>query len=469
MVCFEFTPLAKVGGLADAVAGLASGLCRNGWDARAILPAYPWLMRASEPTALSWGLPQLSLRQGLRKHTPVDGVPVYLIEDPRFRLGAGIYTDPATHQNYPDAGLRYAALAQGALALCERIDWIPDVLHVHDAHPAILPSLLKRSRRARPAFARTRTVLTIHNLGYHESYPPDVLDTLELDRRGFYPGGPLEFYGNVNYLKAGILDAHAVTTVSPTYAREIQTSPELGAGLDGVLASRSVVGILNGIDRAVWGPRRDPHLAVNYDAEHLESKRGNRRDLLARTGLEPAEGAPVAGVVSRLAEQKGFDLLLDALPGLSERGIPLVVLGSGDPGLERAWREAMAENPRMVHYVSEFDDPLAHRIQAGADLFLMPSRYEPCGLTQMIAFRYGTVPVVHRTGGLADTVHEGKGGNGFRFDALGVEPFLEAIDRARALYARPIQWAALQRRGMAEVHDWTARATEYSTLYRNLS
>jgi starch synthase len=475
MVSMEMMPLVKVGGLADMVGSLARVLAARGHDVTVILPAYPHLLISSD--LVSPGHAELELPHGgtirrARFHRlDADGVRVFLLEDPLFSRREGVYVDPATREEYPDSADRFAVLARGALEILLRADLPPDVLHVHDYQAALVPVLLRRGGVAPRFFRGAATMLTIHNMGHQGVYPPDVLGRIGLDPAGFHPGGPLEFWGQVNYLKAGILDADRITTVSPHYAEEIRT-PEFGWGLEGVLAGRGedVSGIVNGIDTATWDPATDALLAAPYDADRLEEKARNKRWLLERLGLLVDPGCPVVGMISRLVEQKGIDLVIEAADRLLARDLTLVVLGSGRPAYEDFFRSLAAAHPDRVSYSHDFDDPLAHAIEGGADIFLMPSRYEPCGLNQMMSLRYGTVPVVRRVGGLADTVRpveeDPVHGTGFAFDGYTPEDMLAAVDRALAAWTDRSRWTELQRRGMAEDVSWDRSADRYEAVYR---
>jgi starch synthase len=353
------------------------------------------------------------------------------------------------------------------------VDLAPHVLHVHDFQLGLVPSLLRRAGVGAEFFRGTRTVLTIHNLGYQGIYDPLVLRRAGFPEAAFHAGGPLEYWGKTNYLKAGILDADLLTTVSPRYAREIMEGPEFGHGLEGVLAGRrgDLTGILNGIDTATWDPATDPHLAAPYDARDLSGKRRNRDALLARTGLAPAAGRPVAAMVTRLVEQKGIDLVMDAFPAILERGIALAVLGQGRKLYEAFFADQARAHPGRVFFDGTFNEPLAHLLEAGADLFVMPSHYEPCGLNQMISLRYGTVPVVRRVGGLADTVvsmeEDPVRGTGFVFEPYTAAGLLDALDRALGAFRDRGGWEALQRRGMARDVSWDSAAAAYEALYRS--
>jgi starch synthase len=469
MVSAEMDPLAKVGGLADAVGSLARALGGRGHDVRVVLPRYGELVDGWRDVQELRKLPPLALRVGgamhdVRYHTwgrGRGGVRVYLVEAEIF-ADAGIYDDRT--------GLTGAALhAQAALLLPRLLTWPADIVHAHDA--AAVPALLGRdhwwARRDLPGPAAT--VLTIHNLAHQEVHPTTEAGVLGLPAGlAVYPG-LLEYHGELNLLKAGILAADRLNTVSPTYARETVTDPEYGCGLEEILASRKEAyrGILNGGDDPAWDPRRDPHLAANYGPKSLAGKAACREALCAELGLAATAGRPLCGFVGRLVEQKGADLLAPLLDRLAGDGFVFAVLGTGDPAHEKVMRQAAARHPQQVAFRGAFDEALAHRIYAGSDLFVMPSRFEPCGLSQMYALRYGTPPVVRRTGGLADTVRDAAAadGTGFVFAAASPEELLAALRRAEAAYGDPQLWHRLQRRGMAEDFGWERAAAGYEDLY----
>jgi starch synthase len=471
-IAMETSPVAKVGGLGDVVDGLSRVLATRGHRVTIVLPQFGFLAggsRALVPVAEWEGLEG---RQRLH-HLEVPDHPARLLvlEDPRFTERDGIYVDPETREEYPDALERYGAFSLGVLELLARMGTAPDILHVHDNHTALIPSLIRRAGVGDGFFASTGTVLTIHNAGYQGIYDLAGLAGLGLDEGLFESGGPLEFRGRVNLLKAGIVDADVVTTVSPEYAREITNDQEFGCGLETVIRARNdgVLGILNGIDTRVWNSAHDRHLVTPYDSDDLRGKLENKRALLVRTGSDMNLERPVVGMVSRLTRQKGVDLVLEAFESILTRGVSLVVLGSGNPRFEEAFSSLGRSHRGRFYYSSGFDDGLAHLIQGGADIFLMPSRYEPCGLTQMIAMGYGTVPVVRRVGGVVDTVRPAddpeSSGTGFLFEPYRADALLEALDRAlTALRDRP-RWEAIMRQGMSEDFSWQRAVDKYETVF----
>lgn len=471
-VVSEAYPLVKTGGLADVAAALPAALTALGEDVRVMLPAYPQALAAVEGVAdwlpLGDPLGAGEVRLGMGR-MPDSGVPVWLVDcPPLYDRPGGPYQDP-DGSDWPDNDLRFALLARVAAMVCDAgilIGWRPDVLHAHDWQTGLAPAYLALRGGRRPA-----TVFTIHNIGFAGLFPADRIADVGLPPESFSLHG-VEFHGDMSFLKSGIHYSDRITTVSPTYAREILT-PEEGRGFAGVLAFREndLTGILNGIDYRTWDPACDPLIARPYTAERLDDKAVNKTALQEELGL-PKDDVPLLGVVSRLTGQKGLDLILEALPAILAESAQLAVLGSGQPQLERAFRKATKAHPRQVAVRIGYDEDLAHRIQAGADLLLVPSRFEPCGLTQLYALRYGTPPVVRHTGGLADTVtnaSRGGSGTGFVFTDPTADDLLDAVLRAITAYRKPGVWRKLQRRAMKRDFSWDASARRYQALYRELA
>jgi starch synthase len=396
---------------------------------------------------------------------PGTDLPVYFVACP------ALYGRPSIYAQDGDEHVRFAFLSRAVLESCQRMGWRPDVLHANDWHTALLPVYLRSIYGWDRLFARTRTVLTIHNIAYQGVFPADVLGVLGLDGSASLLHQDHLHQGYVGFLETGILHANAVTAVSKTYARQIQT-PSHGMGLDGLLRARSesVVGIVNGVDYAVWSPERDRYIAHRYSATELEGKARNREVLLRRFDLDADPSVPVVGIVSRLTPQKGFDLCGPVLgPLLAENRIRLVALGSGLPRYAEMFATLAAAFPGRAAFHEGKDDQLAHWIEAGADVFLMPSLFEPCGLNQMYSLRYGTVPVVHRTGGLADTVRpfdaDSGEGTGFVFEHFTTTGLAWAMDRALETWAHPEAWRTLQQNGMREDFSWEKQILRYVELY----
>ncbi|HLK50887.1 MAG TPA: glycogen synthase GlgA [Bryobacteraceae bacterium] len=460
MVASEAAPFAKTGGLADVMGSLPAALARLGDEVAVLLPRYRSISAPADriyenmfvrvgPRGYSVGIDQI-VRQGVR-YLFVDCPPLY--------DRAGIYNEAGV--DYPDNHIRFAALCQTAIEVARRI-FRPDVFHAHDWQAGLLPVLLRENFAADPTFFGSRCMLTIHNLGYQGNFAASALADLDLTPSLFHMEG-LEFFGLLSFLKAGIVWADAVTTVSPTYAREIQT-PEFGFGLDGLLRSRAgkLSGILNGVDYQEWNPETDRYLTANYSARDLSGKRAAKLALLAEMGLAPDADRPLLGIVSRFAHQKGMDLVVEACSELQSEDFALATLGSGDAPLETAFQAMAAAQPDRFAIRLGYNDGLAHRIEAGSDIFLMPSRYEPCGLNQIYSLRYGTVPVVHATGGLDDTVEKE---TGFKFTGLSAANLAGAIREALAAYADRKAWTARMRLGMAKDFSWDASAAQYQRLF----
>jgi len=476
-VSAELAPFAKTGGLGDVCASLPRYLVAAGHDVRPFVPLYGNLRTGRDrmrPVAYAQDVP---VRLGPRTFTfslfttdlPGTSVPVYFVRCP------ALYDRAATYTADPDEHLRFAFLTVAAIESCQRMGFSPDVFHAHDWHTALLPLYLNTTYAwDRARFGATRTVLTVHNVGYQGTVSARAVDDLGLaPYRALLHREELA-RGRLSFLLHGILYANALTTVSRTHALEM-LEPELGMGMDPYLRARAsdFVGIVNGIDTAVWSPDRDPHLAARYDARDLAGKEACKRALLEGCGLPYAAGAPVLGVVSRFTAQKGLDLALEVLPDLlAAADVRLVVLGSGDARLERGFADLARRFPGKACYRQGYDEPLSHRIEAGADLFLMPSRFEPCGLNQMYSLRYGTPPVVRRTGGLADTVtpfdRRAGTGTGFVFEHATAAGLAWALKQALTTWQDRPAWARLVQNGMAQDWSWETQIRHYLALYARL-
>ncbi len=470
----EVEPFVKVGGLADMVGALPKELAQLGHDVRIVCPAYGSVKRIGEWRALPDPLgvdvgPTAHWARTWETTLPGSAVPVYFLENHDFFARPEVYNNP--WGSFADNDVRFAFLARGALALCEQLGWTPDVAHCHDWTTGLVPVMLNTTLRGSPLGA-TATVLTVHNLEHQGWSPARMVEFARLPWDVFHRDG-LMVNGSVNLMKTGLFHSTKLTTVSPTYADEVKT-PEGGFGLDDVLRFRAgdFVGIVNGIDDESWDPARDRTLPANYSATDLAGKAACKAALQKRFGLELDPTVPVFGVVSRLASQKGLDLLAEVVAPMMERmRVQLVLLGSGDAHLENTFRSATDAYRGRVGAHIGFDGKLARLIQAGSDFFLMPSRSEPCGLTQMYAMRYGTLPVVRATGGLVDTVEnfaEGQGrGTGFVFHDATAAALLNTIGWACATYYdRPAELAALQQRAMAQDFSWRRSAGYFVDVYR---
>ena len=473
MVASECVPFAKTGGLADVVGALPAALAPLGIEVRVLLPAYPALfplLPGGEEVARFADLPG---GPGRLVAVQAAGLSLLLLDAPQlFDRPGGPYADGAGH-DWPDNALRFGALAQAAarVGVGAVAGFVPDIVHAHDWQAALAPVYLKMWGRTRP-----HSVLTIHNLAFQGRFGAGMLGPLQLKPDWFHPDG-LEFHGDLGFLKGGLMFADRITTVSPTYAAEILT-PAFGMGLEGVLQARrgAVSGVLNGIDTAAWDPATDPALAEPFDARTLKRRAANRAAVCARFGLDPDGTGPLFCVISRLTAQKGLDALLPAIPHLVARGAQLAVLGSGEPGLEHGFRAAAASHPGRVGVVIGYDEGLSHLMQGGCDAIVIPSRFEPCGLTQLYGLRYGTLPVVARTGGLADTVIDAnvaaldaRVATGFVLDDVSGPGLVRVIDRVLAVHADPRLWQAMQRAAMRHPVGWDASAQAYRALYDQLA
>jgi len=478
LVASEASPFAKTGGLGDVAGALPRALRALGHDVRVLIPRYRGVERHA--AAIRTIVPRLEVPVGDRRVGAAllgtetsGGVPVYFLEQDQYFDREGLYGEGDA--DYADNCERFVFFCRGALEALialdgiERDGWRPQVVHANDWQTGLLPVYLRTLYRDHPLLGGLATLFTIHNLAYQGVFWHYDMPMTGLGWDLFTPAG-LEFYGKLNFLKGALVFSDLLTTVSRTYAREIRTSA-FGNGLEGVLEERSpdLHGVVNGIDYEVWNPQKDSAIAHPFSAEDPEPKAICREMLRRELGLADGPG-PILGMVTRLADQKGMDLVLEALPGLLEIGGQLAVLGSGDAPLEEGFRAAAAAHPGQIAVRIGYDDEMARRIYAGSDLFLMPSRYEPCGLGQLIALRYGAAPVVRRTGGLADTVVEfdpaRRTGTGFVFDAFSAEALLATVRRAASIHRQPAVWKALVKNAMTQDFSWDASAREYATLYR---
>ncbi len=467
-VASEGLPFSKTGGLADVVEALPKALVSMGHEVGVVLPRY----RGTKASTVL--LPSLTIPLGARLRFPavadgtqVAGVRYYFVDDAEYFDREQLYGSQG--KDYADNAERFGEFSKAAIEISKQV-WLPDVLHCHDWQAALVPVLLRTVYAADPLLRSVPVVFTIHNMGYHGLFPRDILGRLGLPESLFHMDA-LEFYGKVNFLKAGLVFSDYLTTVSRKYAEEIQT-PEYGHGLDGVVRKRAdrLQGILNGVDYCAWSPENDTFIAAKYSAKDLSGKRACKKDLLEQFKL-PAEdlARPVVGIVSRFTDQKGFDLVAQVADELLAENLALVALGAGEPKYEQAFRGLARRFPGKAGVKIAYDNALAHKIEAGADMFLMASRYEPCGLNQIYSLRYGTVPVVRATGGLDDTIEpfDGKSGRGtgFKFDAYEGKQLLACVRQALKVYKDQKAWRKLQANGMAKDFSWESSAAEYARLY----
>ncbi|MCD0423461.1 MAG: glycogen synthase GlgA [Rhodopseudomonas sp.] len=471
-IASEIFPLIKTGGLADVAGALPAALQANDVAVTTLIPGYPAVLGGIEAPQPVYGFDDLFGGTARVLSARCDDLDLLVLDAPHLYARPGNPYVGVDGKDWPDNAMRFAALAKVGAAIGQGLlpTYAPDVLHAHDWQAGLVPAYLKYSGRPGP-----KTIFTIHNLAYQGQFPADLLGKLGLPQRAFAMDG-VEYYGTIGYLKAGLQLSDRITTVSPSYAMEIQ-GPEAGMGLDGLLRLRGtkLSGILNGIDTDVWNPANDALIAATYDIESIGARARNKQAVQARFGLSHDTGGVLYGVISRLSWQKGLDLLLEALPALVGSGDQLALLGAGDAPLEAAFSDAARKYPGQVGVVIGYDEALAHQVQAGADALLVPSRFEPCGLTQLCALRYGAVPVVARVGGLADTVVDANEmatatgvATGVQFTPVTAQALIKALAKTHALFADHAAWRNLQINGMTTDVSWKNPAQHYAKLYRDL-
>ncbi|GAQ95752.1 starch synthase [Thermodesulfovibrio aggregans] len=482
LVSAEAYPFSKTGGLGDVVGALFKEFIKAGIDVSLFLPFYRTTkQRFSSQTinaGVVYGVPVGSVKyfgavrtarvsfdeeDNLKIESSKQGN-LFLIEHNDFFDRDELYG--TSYGEYLDNAERFVFFSRAVLEICKIMNLNFDIIHCHDWHTALIPLYLKTFYKECRCFEKTKTVLTIHNLGYQGIFPREKLEITGFGQEMFHIDG-FEFYGMVNFLKVGLFNADVLTTVSPTYAREILT-PEYGAGLDGVLRKRkeSLVGIINGIDYKIWNPEKDPFIVQNYGLGNLKDKQKNKEYLLSFTNIKSSMETPLIGFVGRLVYQKGIDIIADAISGLIEKGISFIVEGTGEAYYENKVRELQSTYPSKVYAYIGFDEALAHKIYAGVDGLLVPSRYEPCGLNQLIAMRYGTPPICRRTGGLSDTVEDGV--TGFLFDEYSAEALTEAVERFISAYTDKDRFYRISYEAMSRDFSWTNSSMKYLELYKGL-
>ena len=467
-VASEALPYAKTGGLADVIEALPKALVRLGHEVAVFLPRY----RGVKASTVS--LPSVTIALGTRLRFPaisngsvLHGVRYFFLEDPAYFDREGLYGEKT--REYPDNAERYTEFCRAAIELAKQL-WLPDVIHCHDWQTALIPVLLRTSYADDPVTSNLPVVFTIHNIGYHGIFPREEMVRAGIPAVLFHPGA-IEFFGNLNFLKGGLIYSDYLTTVSRKYAEEIQTS-EYGFGLDGVIRSRAdrLVGILNGVDYSAWSPDKDSLIAAKYSSKNISGKRACKDALIDELELlKDSPNRPILGIVSRFADQKGFDLIAEIANDLMQEDVLLAVLGTGDKRYEDLFRALALDFPGRVGARVAYDNRIAHMIEAGADMFLMPSRYEPCGLNQIYSLKYGTVPIVRATGGLDDTIEtfdlEHGTGTGFKFTEYTSAALLYTIRQALHHYSNEGIWKRIQLNGMAKDFSWHTPAAEYAKLY----
>lgn len=476
----EVAPFSKVGGLADVVGALPSALSGLGVECKVLSPLYTSVKEKKDIS-----LEKIEAQDEIRVHVAGREYKGDLFSAQNFGSNAqflflandhffsrnGIYADQSTGEEFSDNAERFIFFSASVFKVIKALKWLPHVIHCNDYHTSLVPAYIKLKESK--SFGSIATLLTIHNLGYQGIFQPDVVEKAGFSMDQFKPMSPFEFYGNFNFLKLGIVYADIINTVSETYAREITENPRYGHNLEGVLRERldNLFGVINGVDYSVWDPSLDPYIPFRYSSRDLSGKLKNKKVLLERhkpmvTNLK----WPLIGMISRLAHQKGFDILIDIFPELMRENLLFILLGTGDPNYHKIFQKFARKYPQKVGINLTFDPELAHLIEAGSDIFLMPSRYEPCGLNQMYSLRYGTVPVVRKTGGLADTVDDynpqtGKG-TGFVFENYSPSELLKAIKRALDTYRKREKWLRIMIQGMQADFSWDRSAEKYLEIYR---
>jgi starch synthase len=471
-VASEGVPFSKSGGLADVVGALPKALAQLGHELEVVLPRYR-MTKPGKPEATMQSL-TIPLGSGYRYASIQNAgvaskVRTFLVECPYFFDREGLYQEKG--EDYPDNAERFAAFSFAALELAKRLATPPDIIHCHDWQTALVPIYLRNLYQDDDFFRNTSVVFTVHNVCYQGLFQADILPQISVPA-GLFTVDFLEYYGKVNLLKGGIVFSDSITTVSRKYAEEIQT-PEFGCGLEGVFLSRRdhLRGILNGVDYEDWDPATDRLIPADYSAKDMKGKVACKKALLERMGVnQPVLGRPVIGIVSRFAPQKGFDLIAEIAEPLAALDVYIVALGTGDPVYEELFRFMAARYPDKFLVTVAYDNTLAHQIEAGSDMFLMPSRYEPCGLNQIYSMKYGTVPIVRATGGLDDTIvaFDGRSGTGFKFSEYTGAALLEAIENAIAAYHQSQAWQQLVSNGMREDFSWGRSAGQYLEIYEAL-
>ncbi|RKX19473.1 MAG: glycogen synthase GlgA [Candidatus Zixiibacteriota bacterium] len=474
----EAVPYAKTGGLADISGVLPGLLSKSGHSVKLFLPMYRQVVkeyRNLKYVAKNLKIPIADKIYGADIFILKDkstGLEIYFIGNKEFFDRPELYRDNKTGKDYKDNLNRFLFFSEAVLMAFKKLDWAPDIVHANDWQTALVPSLLKTKYKEDTFFGKTALIFTIHNLAYQGQFPGKQFKIIGLDPGYFAPEAYFEFWGRVNLMKAAICLADIVTTVSPTYAKEIQKSNEYGMGLEGVLKNRSkdLYGILNGVDYETWSPAGDKLITVQYTAKNLSGKRKNKQALLKLAGLPYKGKRPLIGMISRLDSQKGFDILKEIMKKVLKLDLQFILLGTGDKEYHDYFTKLAKQFSECFKPFLEYDNKLAHQIEAGADMFLMPSRYEPCGLNQMYSLKYGTVPIVRKTGGLADTIidfdENALTGTGFVFKEYSSAQLFKTIKRACQVYEKKRIWNKLVRQGMSIDFSWESSARKYLELYR---
>jgi starch synthase len=475
----EVSPFAKTGGLGDVTGSFPKALKTKNQEIRVIMPKYKSInerkyvlrevIRLKDiPVTINDVTRTINVKSAF---LPDSKVQIYFVEIPEFFGRSGLYTDSATGKDFPDNAERFAYFCKGALETLKILSWRPDIIHCNDWQSALTPYYLNTIYKDDDFLQGIKTIFTIHNFSYQGVFKKSVAPSLDIQPEEVEENGAFENDGNLNLLKGAILYSDQITTVSETYAKEISTKKEFGYGLEKVLQKKSKAfsGIINGVDYSVWSPSVDKLIPFKYSEEDMEGKKQNKQALLTRVNLKYQDDVPVIGMISRVVEQKGFNLLLDAMSQLMELNIQLVILGTGDKKIEKEIVSLQKKYSNKISLNQAFDETLAHMIEAGSDIFLMPSSYEPCGMNQMYSLKYGTIPIVFNIGGLAETITEydadKKSGNGFVFDKYNAKDMIRAVKRALKLYKKTESWKELQLSVMQEDFSWDQSAQNYLDLY----
>lgn len=478
----EVSPFAKTGGLGDVTGAFPKALKSNNQEIRVIMPKYKSInerkyvlrevIRLKDiPVTINKVTRTINVKSAF---LPDSKVQIYFIEIPEYFGRSGLYTDTTTGKDFTDNAERFAFFCKGALETLKILSWRPDIIHCNDWPSALAPYYLHTVYKNDDFLKGIKTIFTIHNLSYQGIFKKNVAQNLEIDAKEIEENGAFEHYGNLNLLKGAINYSDQITTVSETYAREVSTNKDFGYGLEKILQkkSKSFTGILNGVDYSVWSPDTDKQIPFKYSEDDLEGKEQNKQALLNRVNLKYQTGIPVIGMISRIVEQKGFALLLEAMDQLMGLNLQFVILGTGDKKIEKQIFSLQKKYPGKISLNQAFDETLAHMIEAGSDLFLMPSAYEPCGMNQMYSLKYGTIPIVHKVGGLAETINEynpvDKSGNGFVFEKYLAKELIRAVKRALKTYKKSEIWKELQISAMQEDFSWDRSAKAYLNLYMTM-
>ena len=480
-VSSEVEPFAKTGGLADVSGTLPQVIKDSGHEIRIIMPRYGSISERKFKLHDVIRLKDIDIPIGAdKKIANVNSsfianvkskVQVYFLANKELYDRPGIYANPDTKKDYADNDVRFIFFCRGVLETLKRLGWQPDIIHCNDWQTGLIPAYIKTIYSTDPFFKHMKTVFTIHNLAYQGTFPFSSFEKTGLPESEFTKEG-VEFYGKLNFMKSGLMYSDVITTVSEKYAEEICSSEEFGCGLEGVLQKKKahLHGIINGIDYSIWNPETDEHIVKRFDARTLEGKLDNKKELLAKFGLEFKENIPLIGIISRLVDQKGLDLIKEIADDLMKLDIQFIMLAAGEKRYQEYFEAMHKKYSSKMGVFIGYDDDLAHLIEAGCDMYLMPSRYEPCGLNQLYSLKYGTVPIVRATGGLEDTIQyfDGNSGTGFKFKKYDSKELLKTVHRALKTYQDGATWKKIMRNGMQQDFSWESSAKKYTNLYRNL-